>query len=340
MAAITHPYEVRVIEGGTRTRKVGRMATNDMISRHAGTDPLVPQPFVAEVIKELPKASAALNLCRIVPMSTKTSRQPVLSLLPQAYWVQGDTGLKQTTKADWQNLELVAEEIAVVVPIPEAYLADAAVPVWGEVRPLIVQAFGQALDRAILFGDNKPSTWTSQAIIPGLQAAGNVVTEGADIGVSIAGMGETLAGQGFSLNSYASRPGYHWKLAAARTQAGYPIYGSGDLANGTPSTLYGRTLAEVDNGSWPMSNNIGLIGGEFNKAIVGLRQDFTFRVFTEGVITDADGKVVLNLMQADSVALRVVMRVGYALANPVTVMEADEKKRFPFVGLANKPSGK
>lgn len=314
------------------------MATNDIISRHPGTDPLVPQPFVAEVIKELPKASAALNLCRIVPMSTKTSRQPVLSLLPDAYWVAGDTGVKQTTKADWENLELVAEELAVIVPVPEAYLSDAAVPVWGEVRPLIVQAFGQALDRAIMWGTNKPATWTSQAIIPGIQAAGNVVTEGDDIGVSIAAMGEKLAGQGFSLNSYASRPGFHWKLAAARTLAGYPIYGSGDLANGVPQSLYGRPLAEVENGSWQMDAPIGLIGGEFNKAIVGMRQDFTFRVFTEGVITDSDGKVVLNLMQQDSVALRVVMRVGYALANPVTVMQADEKKRFPFVGLTPKPA--
>jgi HK97 family phage major capsid protein len=312
------------------------MATNDMISRHTGTDPLVPQPFVAEVIKELPKASAALNLSRIVPMSTKTSRQPVLSVLPQAYWVAGDTGVKQTSKADWENLELVAEEIAVIIPVPEAYISDAAVPIWSEIRPLVVQSFGQALDRAILFGENKPVTWTSQAIIPGLQAAGNVVTEGADIGVSIAGMGETLAGQGYNLSSYASRPGFHWKLAAARTQAGYPIYGSGDLANGTPASLYGRTLAEVDNGSWPMNAPVGLIGGEFNKSIVGLRQDFTFRVFDQGVITDDKGAVVLNLMQQDSVALRVVMRVGYALANPVTVMEADKAKRFPFVGLAPK----
>lgn len=308
----------------------------DQITRHSGTDPLVPQPLVAEVIKELPKASAALNLCRRVPMSTKTSRQPVLSVLPNAYWLQGDQGQKQTTKADWENLELVAEEIAVIVPVPIAYMADSAVPIWGEIRPLIVQAFGQAIDRAVMFGVNKPVTWTSQAIIPGLVAAGNTVAEGDDIGVSIAGMGEKLAGQGFNLNSYASRPGFHWKLAAARTLAGYPIYGAGDLANGIPSSLYGRPLAEIENGSWPMANDVQLIGGEFDKAIIGLREDITFRVFEEGVIQNPDGTIAVNLMQQDSVALRVVMRLGYALANPVTVMEADAAKRFPFVGLTPK----
>lgn len=316
------------------------MAVN-IIQRHGDHgDPLVPEPLVAQVIQELPRASAALNLCRRVPMSTKTSRQPVLSVLPEAYWVQGDTGMKSTTKADWENLELIAEEIAVVIPIPENYLADSALPIWGEVRPLIVQAFGQAIDRAVLFGTNKPATWTSQAIIPGLTAAGNTVEEGVDIGVTIAGMGEKLAGQGFNLNSYASRPGFHWRLAAARTAAGYPIYGSGDLANGVPSSLYGRPLAEIENGSWPMTSDVQLIGGEFDKAIIGMRQDVTFRVFTEGVISNPDGTIAYNLMQQDMVALRVVMRLGYALANPVTVMESDKAKRFPFVGLTPKKAAK
>ena len=313
------------------------MAINQ-IQRHAGTDPLVPQPLVAEVIKELPRASAALNLCRRVPMSTKTSRQPVLSVLPNAYWIQGDQGQKQTTNTDWENVELVAEELAVIVPVPIAYMADAAVPIWGEVRPLIVQAFGQAIDRAVMWGTNKPVTWTSQAIVPGIIAANNTVTEGDDIGVSIAGMGEKLAGQGFQLDSYASRPGFHWRLAAARTLAGYPIYGAGDLANGIPSTLYGRPLAEVENGSWAMNAEVGLIGGEFNKAIIGIREDMTMRVFEEGVIQNPDGSIAVNLMQQDSVALRCVLRLGYALANPVTVMEADAAKRFPFVGLKPKPA--
>lgn len=312
----------------------------DIIGRHVGTDPLVPQPLVAEVIKELPRASAALNLCRTVPMSTKTSRQPVLSVLPDAYWVAGDTGGKQTGKADWSNLELVAEELAVIIPVPDAYMDDSAVPIWGEVRPLITQAFGQALDRAVLFGTNKPATWTSEAIIPGIIASGNTVAEGDDIGISIAKMGETLAGEGFALNSYAARPGFHWKLAAARTLAGYPIYGAGDLANGIPASLYGRPLAEVENGSWAMNSNVSLIGGEFNKAIIGLRQDLTFRVFTEGVISNPDGTIAYNLMQQDMTALRVVMRVGYALANPVTVMQPDATKRFPFVGLTPKPPAK
>ena len=50
----------------------------------------------------------------------------------------------------------------------------------------------------------------------------------------------------------------------------------------------------------------------------------------EGVISDDAGVVLLNLMQQDSVALRVVMRCGYALANPVNRVEPVKASRFPF----------
>jgi HK97 family phage major capsid protein len=310
------------------------MALPTMIER-ISDDPLVPTPVSAEVIKELPKASAALTLCRKVPMSSKTNRQPVLSALPQAYWVAGDTGLKQTSTQEWENLELVAEELAVIIPVPEAYFDDSQVPIWSEVRPMITQAFGAALDKAVLFGTSKPASWTSSAIIPGAVAAGNVVTEGAaaDLGIDIANMGKALAAQGFTLNAFAAEPGFNWKLIGARDANGNPIYGSGNVALGQPDTIYGRACFESENGAWGVSDGYPLLGGDFSKAVIGMRQDISFKVFTEGVITDSNGAVLLNLMQQDSVALRVVMRCGYAVANPVTALEPTKASRFPFVVL-------
>jgi HK97 family phage major capsid protein len=266
-------------------------------------------------------------------MSSKTNRQPVLSALPQAYWVSGDTGLKTTSKQEWENLELVAEELAVIIPVPEAYFDDSQVPIWSEVRPYITQAFGAKLDDAVLFGTAKPASWVSDSIVGGAQAVGNEVTGTADLGVDISDMGKLLARQGYGLRSFASEPGFNWQLIAARTPQGAPIYGNGNLALGQPDTIYGRPNFEVENGSWTVDQDIPLIGGDFNKAIVGIRQDITFRVFTEGVITDSNGVVLLNLMQQDSVALRVVMRVAYAAANPVTALEPDSASRFPFVLL-------
>jgi hypothetical protein len=83
------------------------------------------------------------------------------------------------------------------------------------------------------------------------------------------------------------------------------------------------------NGSWD-ADEAELIAGDWSKAIVGLRQDITWKMFDQGVISDGDGAVVLNLMQQDAVALRVTMRVAYATSNPVTTLNSDENTRFPF----------
>lgn len=287
------------------------MAVDQAIARSAGTDPLVPESMVAEVIKEAEKSSSVLRLARKVAMPSKTNRLPVLSVLPTAYWLSGDTGLKQTTKADWDNVDLVAEEAAVIVPVPEAYIADSGVPIWNEVRPLLAQAIGTLVDQATIFGTGAPASF-GNSIFEVANAATNSVVEGTnpDIGADVAKLGEMLAGQGFGLNGFMTAPGFQWRLVGQRSTDGHPVYSES-------SGLYGRPLNEVDNGAWD-SARAGLIAGDFSKAIVGVRQDVSFKVFDQGVISDGAGAVVLNLMQQDSVALRVTARFAFATANPAT----------------------
>jgi hypothetical protein len=52
--------------------------------------------------------------------------------------------------------------------------------------------------------------------------------------------------------------------------------------------------------------------------IAGIRKDVTLEPFREGVITDATGKVIQNLMQQDLTAVRATFRAGYYLATPPT----------------------
>lgn len=308
------------------------MATyNDVISRDSSDDPLVPVEVSSQIIQEMPTQSVMLQRGLQRRLSTKTSRQPVLDVLPSAYFVNGDTGLKQTSAADWKNVELVVEELAVIVPIPEAYLDDSQVPIWDEVRPRITEAFGSKIDAAALFGTDKPSTWGT-AIYPGTIAVGNTVIVGAgdDIAQDVTDLGDALAGQGFPVNGFASRPGFNWKLLGLRSGGAtqVPIY-QPDLQGKPGGTLFGYPLNEVSNGAWDASE-AELIMGDWSKAIIGMRQDISFKMFTEGVISDGDGAVVMNLMQQDAVALRATMRLAYATANPVTVLQSNSAARFPF----------
>lgn len=303
---------------------------NTGITRDAEGDPLIPEPVAAEVIKALPKASALLTLARRTTMSSKSNRQPVLSVLPTAYWVNGDTGLKQTSYADWKNVTLIAEELAVLLPIPDAYFEDSQVPIWDEVKPLLVEAIGAKLDAAGLFGTDAPATFPDGVYLHAV-AAGNTVVKGhdtTDIAENAAEVAEKIALDGFSANGFATKPGMQWQLVRLRNSEGTPIY-SPSLSEGGPQGLYGFPLKEVANGAWDASE-AEMIIGDWSKAIVGVRKDITFTKHTDGVISDDSGVVVFNAMQQDASIYRCVFRCAFALANPATRLNASEASRSPF----------
>lgn len=45
------------------------------------------------------------------------------------------------------------------MPIPEAVFEDAQYSMWDEIKPQIVEAFGVAIDDAVFFGVNKPTSY-------------------------------------------------------------------------------------------------------------------------------------------------------------------------------------
>lgn len=319
------------------------------LSRNAGSpaggEPLVPTPVSAQIIQELPSASAILSRARMTTMSALTQRQPVLSVLPQAYFLNsggtpggGDYALKQTTQQQWKNVQLVAEELAVIVPIPQAYLDDAQVNIWDEVRPRVVEALGIAIDAACIFGVNRPTTWSTD-IYTSATAAGNTITpatmsgaNGPDIGQAVTSMGAQLVKQGYAINGFVTAPGFGWTLAGYRSPTGVPVYQPN--VDGTPGgNLYGFGTSEAKNGAFD-ATKASLIAGAWDNAIIGMRQDITVTFHTDGVIQDASGNIVLNLMQQDSVAMRVVMRLGFATANPVTALGQKRGTYFPFSIMA------
>lgn len=293
-----------------------------------GQDSIVPEPLSADIIQELPDVSTVMQMARKVPMSTRTQRMPVLDTLPQAYFVSGDSGLKQTTNMEWGNVNLVVEELAALVPVPDAYIDDANIPIWDEIRPRLVEALAKKIDASTLFGVDKPSTW-STALVPAAIAAGNTVTAGTDLPLSVAELAELVTLDGFtSVDGWAVRPGFKWRLLQTRSTDGHPVY-SPDLQNGRGGSLYGYPLSEVMNGAWDPTA-ADLLLGDWSKAIIGTRQDITFTMSDQGVIVDDAGKVVYNAFQSDGKIMRVVMRLAWAHANPVTNLNSNAATRFPF----------
>jgi HK97 family phage major capsid protein len=311
------------------------MAYDDIISRGDNQAIEIPEQVSREVIQTATGSSVVMNLARRVTLSSKSYRQPVLSVLPDAYWVNGDTGLKQTTKVQWEDISLTAEPLAVLVVVPDEFIDDAMIPIWSEVRPLIAEAFGRKIDNAALWNVNRPSTW-SDSVYQHAAAAGNFIeigqnapaghTRDSDLAEDVAAMGLQLAQDGFQLRAFASEPGFGWRLLGMRTTDGTPIYTN--LVGENRQGLYGKPFVESDNGAW--NSEVKLIGGDWSNAIVGVRQDMTFTMHTDAVISDDSGNVVFNAMQQDSKIMRVVMRVGFAIANPLTRQNTVEASRSPF----------
>lgn len=295
----------------------------------------VPQDISYAIIQDAAKSSAALALGRRVPMSTKQSRVSVIDVLPDAYWVSGDTGLKQTTKMSWAPIWMEAEPIAALVVIPDEYAADSAVPLWDEIRPRVAEAIAKKLDAAVFYGIEKPATWTSPYIYKGVVDAGNVVSEGAgaDLAVDIASVGALLSQDDISLNGWAVSPGFNWKLSQIRSTATtIPVF-QPSLQTGVPGSLYGMPMQEVRNGAWD-STKMSVLGGDWSKLIIGVRQDITYSIHQDAVITDDTGKVVFNAMQQDSKIMRVVARFGYMVIDNTTSLT---DRPFPFAAL--RPAG-
>ena len=108
---------------------------------------LIREQVLDTIFQDAPKQSIVMQLGRRLPnMTSKQTRVPVLSMLPMAYWVNGDTGYKQPSTQAWEKVFLTAAELAVIVPIPEAVLSDASFDIMGEVTPRVNEAVGMRVD--------------------------------------------------------------------------------------------------------------------------------------------------------------------------------------------------
>lgn len=300
---------------------------------------LIPEPVTQEIMQGAVAESAILRMARRLPnMSSKTQTINVLDALPTAYWVNGeatDSGatdaMKQTTNMAWDKKKLYAEEIAVIVPIPEAVLDDSSYDIWGEVRPRLTEAFGKVIDEAILFGKNKPSTWR-QGVVPSAIEAGNGVAATSDVFADIMGTGGVIAKveeDGFIPNGAMAAIQMRARLRGLVDANGQPIFKT-DMQGSTRYALDGMDMYFPQNGAFDPTQAL-LIVGDWSQLVYAIRQDMTFKIFTEGVIQDpSSGDIKYNLMQNDMVALRAVMRLGWEIANPLTAYNAALLNPFPF----------
>ena len=289
-------------------------------------DALIETQVANEIFEGTIRQSKALSMFKRLPNATSDKTKiRVLDTLPISYFVDEttDNGRKNITKMAWDKKFINIAELAVIVPIKENLLNDASIDIWAQVRPRLEEALARKIDDAMFFGTDKPTEWRA-GLIPSIQTVGATVEETenglySDINDTMTKVEES----GYNVNAILGGVGLKGKFRMMVDKNGQPLN----------TTEIGSLKREfMDNGVWDKTKAT-LVLGDFSQAVFQMRQDITYKVLTEAVIQDpSDGSILYNLAQDDMVALRVVMRLGWEIPNPVNA-ENETETRFPFASL-------
>lgn len=285
---------------------------------------LIPVSIAQQIIAIASQASVCLQLGQRQPMPSGIVNVPFLKTLPASGWVNGVGGRKPSTSIEWSSDTITTEEVAAVLAVPQATLDDSGIPIWPNVQTAIADAVAYSVDSAILFGDNAPPSFMAggvfgagTAVAPGpARVVHTATTDPPDLAQAILAAEADVEDNGLMSTGYAADIAVSSRLRGLRDTVGQPIFVP-NLAADQPPTLWGDPLQFSKSGAFDHAK-ADVIAGAWNMLIIGVRQDLTFDMSTEGVITDSAGAVLVNAFQDDQVLMRVHMRLGYVVGQPVS----------------------
>jgi HK97 family phage major capsid protein len=292
---------------------------------------LIQEAYANDFLKWAAQSSAVLRAFPTRNLGTKVTHEPVLATKPHAKWVQesatSSAGVKPTGKVTWADKTLVAEELAVIVPVHENAIADATTDLLMEITKAGGEAIAMALDSAVIFGHNKPATWTSAALLPSAVTAGGgnhqivSATPGAtDLAGSLLKAAEALSDK-YDPTTLLTRKGMRYRMANLRSSQGEPIFlqSMSDDPSATDS-IYGLnvyyatgTVADDAAGDvlvWDPALCEALVVDR-SRVVIGVRQDIQVKFLDQATVGG------INLAERDMVALRFKARFAYVLGDNI-----------------------
>ena len=316
---------------------------------------VLPVEYGREIIRGVVGRSKALELGRRLPdMRGKTYKLNVLSHLPVAGWVsQQSTPVgapdeiknKPISYLAFEGVDLVAEEIAVIVPVSINTLNDVedfGIELLPEISEQVVGAFQQVIDATIFFGVNTP--WANfSGVVAGATAAGATVTWDGQAGLSfynaINDAMEYVENSGYVPTAILGGPSLNSAFRSTITTLGVLAGDQGQI---------GALPRHIDlTGGFAQSTAFAIVG-DFRYLVYSFREEMSMRVLYEATLKDpATGSELYNLAQQDMIGLRFTMRLGAALPNPVNrvsgVASGNAIKRgaaaYPFAVITKSAEG-
>ena len=307
---------------------------------------VLPVEYSREIIRGVIGRSKALELGRRLPdMKGKTLKLNVLSSLPVAGWVKNsatpnDTNYeiknKPISDLAWQGVDVVAEEIAVIVPIAINTLKDVedfGVQLVPELTEQVVGAFQQVIDATVFHGTNSP--WSGYyGLVAGATTAGAVVSWDGQAGLSfynaINDAMEYVEDSGYIPTAILGGPSLNSAFRKTITTLGILAGDQGEI---------GALPRHIDlTGGFNQASAFAIVG-DFRYLVYAFREEMDMRLLSEATLVDpSTGSTLYNLAQQDMVAFRFTMRLGVALPNPVNRVNGTAT-RYPFAIITKAGEG-
>ncbi|MBO7734951.1 MAG: phage major capsid protein, partial [Methanobrevibacter sp.] len=253
---------------------------------------VLPVEYGREIIRGVLGRSKALELGRRLPdMRGKTYKLNVLSSLPVAGWVKNSATpsgaadeIKNKPISDlaWQGKDLVAEEIAVIIPVSLNTLRDVEnyVDIVPEITEQVVGAFQQVIDATIFFGVGSP--WANfNGIVADATTAGATVSWNGTSGVSfynaVNDAMEKVENSGYVPTAILGGPSLNSAFRKTITELGVLAGDQGEI---------GALPRHIDlTGGFNQGTAFAIVG-DFRYLVYSFREEMEMRLLEEATLVD------------------------------------------------------
>lgn len=287
-----------------------------------------------EVITGVIESSAALSAFPVQTTDSKLTKIPVLANKPTAAFVSEDlsdpSSIKPTSDVTLTEATAEMETLAVIVPIKNEVAADlkdgAGIDVWNLVRPQVTEAFGYAIDNALLFGDGAPTSWGT-GISDRADAASNF--HNATSPLDWTDFSEAMAlveADNYDVNTVLTHRGMRHKLRTLKDANDRPIYLETPRGDGYTGEIFGADLTYASSGGWDATEAEAIVG-DASMVRVFIREELNVLFSEEASYTD--GASLKSAFERNVTLARFEMRLGWTVLAP--------RGGFPFANLA--PAG-
>jgi HK97 family phage major capsid protein len=328
-------------------------ATYDEVLARSGlvTAGLINTKYVPGVIQEAITKSVCMSLMKREPnMSTNIESRPVMSLFPEAYWVDSEAGdgsspevtggLLQTAKQGWTNATITAAKMGVVVPIPKDMIEDLeeGYDLWAEIKPRLAESIARKFDQAVLWDDTNAPTAFPDSILTDCGSASTTLVHNSsealvDLYDEILGEGgifSLVEGKRYNVDNIVADLSMKASMRGVRSSDGIPLWATESGQGSQRYSLAGIDVTFPENDCLPATSAL-MIAGNWKKAFYAWRKDISISMTDTGVVTDGSGVVLINAMQQDVVLLKATCRIGWCCPIPADI--AGTANRYPFAAL-------